>query len=331
MYLRKLNSGHYLQYTSIPLFHATNSLLKSQHAKEQLSHRMATSKLTTRQQANLKSPIKDTNEHLNSVRNCFNPLYPLFSPGSRVVDYFSNRISFYSPSSSSDEDLYHYLQSLDHIFKASQILSNNIAVIADKGVKKSHVTTAVTHIWFDNSVIQCLQIHSINMMSMEAELMAIHTGLIPAMERDNIHNIIVITDSIAIARKILKSKVDLLQNIFIPIISAVNAFLRKDSRNKIHFWYCLSKAKWPRHQLVDDQVKVGKCISTFPSKELYLFNRKKECDNILHEWQEFFVNNPKKDQCFLSFEDKKQQVIKPTYAKGGSWLPFIGFTNSLCA
>ena len=39
----------------------------------------------------------------------------------------------------------------------------------------------------------------------------------------------------------------------------------------------------------------------------------------------------KKGQCFLDFEDEKQQVIKPTYAKGGSWLPFIGFTNLLCA
>jgi len=28
---------------------------------------------------------------------------------------------------------------------------------------------------------------------------------------------------------------------------------------------------------------------------------------------------------------EKERVIKPTYAKGGSWLPIIGFTNSLCA
>ena len=97
------------------------------------------------------------------------------------------------------------------------------------------------------------------MMSMEAELMAICTGLIPAIERDNIYDIIIITDSIAAARKILESKVNPLQNIFIPIAAAVNAFLRKDSRNKIHFWYCPSKAKWPRHQLVNDQVKAGKC------------------------------------------------------------------------
>ena len=45
--------------------------------------------------------------------------------------------------------------------------------------------------------------------------MAIHIGFIPAMEIDNIHNITVITNSIAAASKVLKSKVDSLQNLVI--------------------------------------------------------------------------------------------------------------------
>ena len=36
-------------------------------------------------------------------------------------------------------------------------------------------------------------------------------------------------------------------------------------------------------------------------------------------------------QLFLDFEDEKEHVIKPTYAKGCSRLPSIGFTNALCA
>ena len=59
-----------------------------------------------KQQANLKSPIKDVNEHLKSARNCFNPLNPLFFSGSQIVNHFSNRISFHSSSPSSDEDLH---------------------------------------------------------------------------------------------------------------------------------------------------------------------------------------------------------------------------------
>jgi len=160
--------------------------------------------------------------------------------------------------------------------------------------------------------------------------MAIRTGLISAMEIDNIHNITVITDSITAARKILESKVDPLQNMFIPLAATVKTFLSKDGRNKICFWYCPSRAEWPRHKLVDDQVKASSCTPIFPSKESHLFSRKKECDNTLCEWQMHFANSLKKGHYFLNFEDKKGIVIKPTYAKEGSWLPVIEFTNSLC-
>jgi len=92
-------------------------------------------------------------------------------------------------------------------------------------------------------VIKELQINSINITPLEAELMAIHTRLIPTMEIDDIYNITNITDSITTARKILESKVDPLQNIFIPLASAIKSFFSKDGRNKIHFWYCPSKAE----------------------------------------------------------------------------------------
>jgi len=151
------------------------------------------------------------------------------------------------------------------------------------------------------------------------------------MEEENVHNIIVITDSIAAAKKVFESKSNLLQNMFILVTSATDSFFRKDGRNKIQFWFCPSKAKWPKHKLVDDQVKANNCAPIFPSKELHLFNKKKECDNILSEWQDSFMSNPKRGQCFLNFKDENQKVIKPTYAKGGSWLPSIGFTNLLCA
>jgi len=159
-----------------------------------------------------------------------------------------------------------------------------VAVIADGGVKKTHVATAAAHIWTHLSVIKQLQVHSLNVTPIEAELMAIRTSLIPAMEIDGVHEITVITDSIAAAKKILESKVDPLQNMFIPLASAIKTFLSKDDRNNIHFWYCPSKAEWPRHKLVDDQVKASTCTPIFPSKESHLFSHKKECDNILCEW-----------------------------------------------
>jgi len=135
--MHKLNGRHHLRYGSIPSTYAINSLLDSQHAKNHPPHKTATSKLTDKQRSNLKSPIKDVNERLNGVRECFNPLFPLFSPGSRVVDHFSTRFSFHSPSSSSDEDLYHHIQNLNQAFRSSQTAPHNITIVADGGIKKS--------------------------------------------------------------------------------------------------------------------------------------------------------------------------------------------------
>jgi len=82
-----------------------------------------------------------------------------------------------------------------------------------------------------------------NDMSVEAELMAICLGLIHAMEDNNTHNIIVITDSITAVFKVLESNINSFQNIVILLATKIKAFLSKDNRNTIHFWYCSSKVK----------------------------------------------------------------------------------------
>jgi len=153
LHMRKLNGRHHLRYGSIPSTHAINLLLDPQHAKNHPSYKTTTSKLTDKQRSNLKSPIKDVNERLNGIRECFNPLFPLFSPGSRVVNHFSSRFSFHSPLSSSDEDLFHHLQNLNQAFRSSQISPHNVTIVADGGIKKSQVATAVAYIWTDNSII----------------------------------------------------------------------------------------------------------------------------------------------------------------------------------
>jgi len=56
----------------------------------------------------------------------------------------------------SDKNLYQHLQSLNLTFRSSQINSNSAAVIADRGIKKSHVTTVVAHVWSNNSVVKQL-------------------------------------------------------------------------------------------------------------------------------------------------------------------------------
>lgn len=64
------------------------------------------------------------------------------------------------------------------------------------------------HIWVNNFIVKQLQLQSTNVISIKAELMAIQIGLILAIKLTNTHDIIIITDSISTARKILESKVN---------------------------------------------------------------------------------------------------------------------------
>jgi len=330
LHLWKLNGQHQLWYATIPPLHAINSLLDHAHAKNHPAHKLATSSFTSKQKAHLKSPIKDVNKHLNEIQACLEPNHVLFSPGSRVVDHFSSRIVFHSLSSSSDDDTIVHIQKLNQAFRMSQISPHSTTIIADGGVKKSNVALAVAHTWTDNHITRQAHVQAMNITPVEAELIAIRIGLMPALNDDNIHQILVVTNAISAANYILESRPNLLQKAVLPITSNLKSFFEKDNRNHIHFWQCPKKAKWPRHILVDDQVKVSANVPTLPSKNSYLFSRKKECDGALIEWQKAFSTEKRKGQLFLDFEDDKQRVIKPTYTKGGSWLPSIGFINALC-
>jgi len=50
----------------------------------------------------------------------------------------------------------------------------NSTIITDSSIKKSNVATAVAHIWEDYSIINQLKIQTMNITTVETELMAIH-------------------------------------------------------------------------------------------------------------------------------------------------------------
>ena len=205
--------------------------------------------------------------------------------------------------------------------------------IVDGSVKKTktNIVTSIVRIWKENTIVDRLIVQTMNVTPIEAELMAIRIGLTSAVANNDTRSITVITDSLSAAQKILDSHVHPYQSAIVPIASKIKSYLNKDCRNSIHFWYCPSKAKWPKQALVDEQVKEANDTPTLPSKNSYSFSKKKECADLLNEWQTSFQTNRNRGQLFLDFEDNKGRVIKPSYAKGGLWLPIIGTTNSICA
>jgi len=155
-----------------------------------------------------------------------------------------------------------------------------------------------------------------NVTLVEAKLMVIRFGLSFALDSHDNCNITVITNSLVTARKIIESHVNSLQAVVVPLALKIKTFLSKDNHNTIQFWHCPNKAKWPRHQLIDKQAKESHDLPTFPSKSSYFFSRKKECDDILCEWQTLFLTNPNKVQLFMKLEDTKLKTIKHIHSRG---------------
>lgn len=112
LHFRKLNGRCHLQYTSVPHNHTINSLLDPQHAKNVPPHRFFLPKLTDIQRTKLKSLALDINNCFSEVTDSFISFHPIFSPGLRLVNYFSNCITFHSPISSNNKDLQKHIQNL---------------------------------------------------------------------------------------------------------------------------------------------------------------------------------------------------------------------------
>jgi len=69
----------------------------------------------------------------------------------------------------------------------------------------------------------------------------------------------------------------------------------------------------------------------YPCKNSWEFSKKSECDDILNVWKMTFQASDLKEKQFLDLLDDKNNIIKPSYSKGGSWLKAFGHSNSLCA
>jgi len=185
------------------------------------------SSLTNKQIAHLKSSIKDINKRFNEIQTCSKPNHILFSPGLKVVNHFSSRIGFHSPSSLSDNDTTAYIQKLNLAFRMSQSNSYSITIIADGGVKKSNIALAVTHIWANNYVTKQGYAQTMNIMPIEAKLMAIHISLMLALDNINIHQILVVTNAISAAKYILESRPNPLQKAVLSTTSKLKSFQKR--------------------------------------------------------------------------------------------------------
>ena len=158
----------------------------------------------------VKDSIVDVNNKLNSIFNFLNLFNSKFSSNNRLIDMFFSCFSFYLSNRKYAKTRKIYLHKLDKFIFKALIESKTDIIVSDTSIK-NQVTIFIVYIYVYNlSIIKTIH-HAINIISTEAELFTIRCRLNQATQLTDIEYIIIITDSIYIAKKIFNSSVYLYQ------------------------------------------------------------------------------------------------------------------------
>jgi len=203
-------------------------------------------------------------------------------------------------------------------------------VITDASIKND-IATSISHIHLANHPLTKTVHHASFVTSTEAELFAIRCGISQACSISNVSKIVVVTDSIYVAKKIFNYSSHPFQIHLAAILSKLWSFFSSNNSNSIEFWECLSKLRWRFHYDVDRDAKSFSVTPSYPTKLSWDFCKKSDCDELNKLWKMTFQASDGKGNHFLDLLDNDLNVIEPSYVRGGPWLQAFGHSNLLCA
>ena len=208
--------------------------------------------------------------------------------------------------------------------------SSSVAIIASDASIKNNVATSIVHIYTYSKPLTKTIHYTVLITSTKAELFAIRCGINQATNLNNIAKIIVVTDSIHAARKIFNSSVHSYQIQSAAILYKLCNFFNCHEDNTIEFWECPSHLKWCLYNKVDKGTKSFNLTLLYSCKSSWEFSKKSESNEILNAWKMMFQASDSKGNQFLDLLDDDDNIIKPSYVKGGPWLKVFDHSNSLC-
>ena len=241
LHFQKLSGRSQLRGHTLPINHIIRSLLDNSPNHPSPPHDLSLSMLTKRQHSLLKSHVVDIDNRFNKVFPAFDPINLELQLGNRISDTFSNQFSFYSFSSSNDPSFKSHIQQHNALAVDSSTSSCNALVITDMSVK-NNVALFIAHIHvFNKPVVKTLH-HAVNITAQEAKFFAIRCSINHAVLSHDTSRIIIITDSIHIAKKIFDPSSHMLQKQSNFIQSELSEFFNWCNTNTIEFWKCPSKS-----------------------------------------------------------------------------------------
>jgi len=118
--------------------------------------------------------------------------------------------------------------------------SPSIAIVVTDASIKNDVATSISHMYtHDNPIAKTIH-YMVHITSTEAELFAMRCGINQASNHNVISKIIIVTDSIHMARKIFDLSLHPFQVHSVAILTELQWFFLQHQNNSIKFWECPS-------------------------------------------------------------------------------------------
>ena len=223
LHLQKLSRRSQLRAHTLPTNHILRSLMDNTSNSSPLPHPLMLSFLTKQQQGLIKGHIIDIDNRFNKVFPSFDLINPEFQPGNRIINNFSNRVSFHLFSKHNNLTFKNCFQQLNTLAIESSNTPTNALVVTDASVK-NNIAVSIVHIHVhDKPLIKTLH-HAVNVMSSEAEFFAIRYSINQAVISHAISKIIIVTNSIHAAKKIFDPSLHMLQKQVAFILKDLKGF-----------------------------------------------------------------------------------------------------------
>ena len=129
-----------------------------------------------------------------------------FLSGNRLIDIFPKHFSFHSLNRKYERSIKSHLGKLEEItlYTSSDLLI--VVVVSDASIK-NHVATSIAYVYVHGSPVIKTIYHAKNIILTKAKLFVIRCGINQASYLPNIKKIVIISDSIHVAKRIFNSLV----------------------------------------------------------------------------------------------------------------------------
>ena len=238
LHLQKLVNQSQLCTLALPPNHLVQTFMDDLSSLPIHQHPASLNNLTSCQRSLIKGYLVNSNNKVYGIFPSFSPLHLEFFSGSRIIDNFPDRFSFNLSNKKEKNDTICFQQLDDLVLESSSSLSTAI-VVMDVSIK-NNIATSISHVHLANYPMTKTVHHAIFITSTEAKLFAIRYGINQACNKENISKIIVITNSIHIAKKIFDATSHPYQIHTIAILQELCYFLDCNQVNSIEFWECPS-------------------------------------------------------------------------------------------